>query len=261
MKICSISRLRMWQLRSTRKKIRRSAAPLEGGRSLWEATKKEAFLLNSWSLVFIRQINYFIHCVYWNHSGYVFCCTATLTNFHWFHEYSSLVHGSTIQCLPMPRLLDERARWRLSMSDFWEVSINSPRSKKPVWHRFGENFSYIPTWGDLRKGLSLYTDPQCLEHCQVYLHKQDLKDGKELLAEGDMALLPRILCCCLDDIKWNPNLVSVWFFHLLECHAIGISFFFDKFWPKKPTGGCHPSCPIDCDGVSSHGKKKRPQLC
>ena len=26
----------------------------------------------------------------------------------------------------------------------------------------------------------------------MYLHKQDLKDGKELLAEGDMALLPRI---------------------------------------------------------------------
>jgi len=70
----------------------------------------------------------------------------------------------------------------------------------------------------------------------VYLHKQDLKDGKELLAEGDMALLPRILCCCLDDIKWNPNLVSVWFFHLLECHAIGISFFLTNF-DLKTHGG------------------------
>lgn len=100
MKICSISRLRMWQLRSTRKKIRGSAAPLEGGRSLWEATKKEAFLLNSWSLVFIRQINYFIHCVYWNDSGYVFCCTATLTNSYWFHEFGSLVHGSLHHSMP-----------------------------------------------------------------------------------------------------------------------------------------------------------------
>lgn len=35
----------------------------------------------------------------------------------------------TIQCLPMPRPLDERARWRLSMSDFWEASINSPGRK------------------------------------------------------------------------------------------------------------------------------------
>lgn len=127
-------------------------------------------------------------------------------------------------------------------------------SKKIVWHKIWRK--KYPTFlhGVSPERGQVCIQTQWLEHCQVYLHKQDLKDGKELLAEGDMALLPRILCCCLDEIRWNPNLVSAWLGpDWMPCNWNLVLLTNFHLKPR----GC-PSFPIDC-WVS--WREKSPPLC